>query len=518
MPDLDIQPNLTEGTELVITYDYLNISQDLRNRLVAIDENRIAATILKLTNGIGACIPKVPANLNYLGVSIDDPTKISYMTYDRVDKAYSNGQGHRVWEDKDYRYHSGAGKVIKKLLSSIPNRICLLDFIRQELEFKGKSMDEVTITNLQELFTEAEFDQFNNLFRIEGFRQGDSGEVIYVKGHWIAELYHEKNYASNSGNLGNSCMRYDRTNEFLDIYTKNLNSCKMAVLLNQDGKVQARALVWTVDNVEYYDRIYATSDLIQDRMKAFFLVKGIETCYPGYPAYKTVVLKEDTVNLDINKRVLLSHRQYPYMDSLKFLTLERHVLSNQICSMDSSSEYLLLNDTAGGYEEVGNDYCSCHTCGREIEGDEGCYIDVRGDENNQETLCNNCAVYSDFHSTYLTRDNAIYIDSENDWVLEHLAFIDYTDEYILAEHAVELVDGRYAHRDTDELVQYTNGDYFLLSDTNYESIEYNDEYYKLEDCVMTRDGNYYPTHVTVEHEGEVWVKADLDDYLNLNLI
>lgn len=281
MPDLDVQPNLTEGTELVITYDYLNISQDLRNRLVAIDENRIAATILKLTNGIGACIPKVPANLNYLGVSIDDPTKISYVSFDRVDKAYSNGQGHRIWEDKDYRYHSGAGKVIKKLLSSIPNRICLLDFIRQELEFKGKSMDEVTITNLQELFTEAEFDQFNNLFRIEGFRQGDSGEVIYVKGHWIAELYHEKNYASNSGNLGNSCMRYDRTNEFLDIYTKNLNSCKMAVLLNQDGKVQARALVWTVDNVEYYDRIYATSDLIQDRMKAFFLVKGIETCYPG---------------------------------------------------------------------------------------------------------------------------------------------------------------------------------------------------------------------------------------------
>ena len=527
MPDFDIQPNLTEGIAvevpeviaLPVTYDYLNISQDLSIRLTAIHDNRIAAAILKLVHGVGASVPKIPANLNYLGISIDDPTKLSYMTYDRVARAYDNGQGHRIWEDKDYRYHSGAGKVVKKLLSSIPNLTCLHSFVREELDFKGVSPEEVTITNLAELFTETDFDQFNNRFRVEGFRQGDSGEVIYVKGHWIAELYHEKNYASISGNLGNSCMRYDRTNGYLDIYTKNLNICKMAVLLNQEGKVQGRAIVWTVNGTDYYDRIYATSDLIQDRMKAFFLVQGIKTCYPGYFPHEEVVIEQDTTNLDINKRVLLNHRQYPYMDSLKYLNLSGNILSNEVSNMDSSCEYLHLNDTAGGYEEVGNDSSvECHACGREMDEDDACYVDLRADDNHDQTLCSRCSVYSDHHSTNITRNNATYIDSISDWVLTSEAILDWDNNYILAEDAVELIDGSYAHHDEEEMYEYASGGYFLLSNTNFEAIEWNDMYYKPEECLQATNGNYYPIDFTEEHNGEVWYKPDLDEYLNLNLI
>jgi hypothetical protein len=524
MPDFENEPNLTEGIAVevpqpVITYDYLNISQDLSIRLGAINDNRIAAAILKLTCSFGASIPKIPTNLNYLGISIDDPTKLSYMTYDRVSRAYDSGQGHRIWEDKDYRYHSGAGKVVKKLLSSIPHLTCLQGFVREELEFKGMSLEEVSITNLAELFTETDFDQFNNRFRIEGFRQGDSGEVIFVKGHWIAELYHEKNYASISGNLGNSCMRYDRTNGYLDIYTKNLNICKMAVLLNQEGKVQGRAIVWTVGTTDYYDRIYATSDLIQDRMKAFFLVQGIKTCYPGYFPHEEVVIKQDTTNLDINKRVLLNHRHYPYMDSLKFLTSEYDILSNEVSNMDSSSEYLLLNDTAGSYEEVGSDNSAeCHACGREMDEDDTCYVDLRIDDNYNENICSRCSVYSDHHSTYITRDNATYIESINDWVLTSEVIRDWDNNYILAEDAVELVDGSYAHHDDEDMYEYASGGYFLLSNTNFEAIEWNDSYYKPEECLQATNGNYYPIKVTQEHEGEIWYKPDLDAYLNLNLI
>ena len=68
------------------------------------------------------------------------------------------------------------------------------------------------------------------------------------------------------------------------------------------------------------------------------------------------------------------------------------------------------------------------------------------------------------------------------------------------------------------MYEYASGGYFLMSNTNFESIEYNDSYYKPEECVQTTNGNYYPIHATVEHEGEIWVKEDLDAYLNLNLI
>jgi CRISPR/Cas system-associated protein Cas10 (large subunit of type III CRISPR-Cas system) len=187
--------------------------------------------------------------------------------------------------------------------------------------------------------------------------------------------------------------------------------------------------------------------------------------------------------------------------------------------MHSSSEYLLLNDTAGGYEEVGSDNSEeCHACGREMDEDDSCYIDVRGDDNYNQTLCSRCSVYSDHHSTNITRGNAVYLENINDWVLQDEAVRDWDNNYILAENAVELVDGSYACHDDEDLFEYANGGYFLMSNTNFESIEWNDLYYKPEECLQATNGNYYPIEFTQEHEGEIWYKPDLDAYLNLHLI
>jgi hypothetical protein len=187
--------------------------------------------------------------------------------------------------------------------------------------------------------------------------------------------------------------------------------------------------------------------------------------------------------------------------------------------MDSSSEYLLLNDTAGSYEEVGSDNSAeCHACGREMDEDDTCYVDLRIDDNYNENICSRCGVYSDHHSTYITRDNATYIESINDWVLSSEVIRDWDNNYILAEDAVELVDGSYAHHDDEDMYEYASGGYFLLSNTNFEAIEWNDLYYKPEECLEATNGNYYPIEVTQEHNGEIWYKPDLDAYLNLNLI
>ena len=527
MPENQIIENQT--VEETITYDSIRLSNDLINRIVAIKEKSLLARfILDLTLTCDPIIGDVKSHLNYLGVSVDDPTKISYLTYDRVKSAISTGNPDRIWEDKNFRYHSSAGKVVRKFLETIIVENGL--YKRNDVSYSSvhtciynlllsKGVYEVPegVYNLSTLFTEADYNDFNNVFRIEGFRQGDAGEVIFVKGHWIAELYHEKNYASLSGTLGNSCMRYERTNQYLDIYTKNPSICKLAALLNTQGKLQGRALVWTVDGVDYYDRIYATSDLIQDRMKAFFLINKIETCYPGYSGYKEVTISENLDLKDFDKRVILNHQYYPYMDSLKYLNETKTVLSTEQYKVDGS-QYFILNCTGGGYESSRGSTFDCSCCGRETDEDELCHIDVRRDDNYGEDLCSGCAVFSDYHSGYITRDEAVWIEG-TEWVSRDIAISDYDGEWILEDEALQLYDGTYAHHQDPDLAEYENDrGYFILSSTAFDYVEYNSEYYHPDDCVETRDGETTPAYLTTEHEGEVWLTENLKEHLNLNLL
>lgn len=518
----EIESNLIIVEERPVRHENLFASEDFKRRLFAIKERSLVADLLyRLFDELCDIISDHKANINFLGVSMDDPTKISYLTYDRIYSARQKGEHSRIWEDKDYRYHSGAGKVVKKLFSTIPVDLNKEEIGRIEsLIYRFRTLNLLSppsrdLTNLTQLFTEADFDTFNNAFRVEGFRQGDAGEVIYVRGHWIAELYHEKNYASLSGTLGNSCMRYERTNKYLDIYIKNPSVCKLAVLLNKEGKLQGRALVWTVEGKDYYDRIYYTSDLIQDRMKAFFLTEGIETCFPGYPNFNLIKIDEDTNNPDFNQRVILSHDYYPYMDSLRFMCTTKGLITNNENLVDSS-DHIILNDTGGQFEHVSPNTIECVCCGREVDEDDSFYIDTRGDDNRNENLCPDCGVYSDFHSGNITRENATYLNSIDSWVLNEYVIRDYSDEYILERDAVELFNGEYADRDDGSLMQYASGEYFIMDEHDY--VEYNNSYYKEEECTETRDGYTVPKQFTTEHEGEIWLTTDLDEHLNLNLI
>lgn len=526
MPDFDNQPIGTQQTsQEVIRYtpEYFKMSEDLTARLQAIREQSTVAKLLMLVreNGI-SCVLNEPDNFNYLGVSVDDPTKISYLTYIRVTNAVSRNEHNRIWEDKNYRYHSSAGKVIRKFFNSIKitsqensqlfshDYSLLNNIVQNEIFAKGIIEPSGGFNSVDQLFTEQEYDQFNNLFRVEGFRQGDAGEVIYVKGHWIADLYNEKNYASLSGSLGNSCMRYSRCKSYFDIYVKNPNICKLAVILNQEGKVQARALVWTVKGVDYYDRIYSTSELIADRLKAHFLVKEMKSCYSGNVGWECIRLEADETNPDFDKRILLDHELYPYMDSLKYLSADRKYLSND----DEFMETNILNCTAGGMEHYRNTEEECECCGRVCDTDDMYYLERRSDPAYGQTLCDQCVVYSEYYGCYISENASVsYGDS---YALSCDIVEDIDGENILIRESVCLVDGRYAHQEHSELERYVNGEHFILG--VHEAVLYNSEYYTPEQCVTTRDSIEVPAQFTQEHEGEIWETTLLQEHLNLNLI
>jgi hypothetical protein len=526
MPDFDNQPNNPETTseEIVVRYARLDQSSDLVARLQAIQESSdVAFMLLQLYSSIGDVLADLPNNINYLGVSVDDPTKISYLTFARINAAMQKKEYDRLWGDKNYRFHSSAGRVVRKLFESVlltpehPNYNRLIRNVGDVLLKRNSTKLVTEFNSVADLFTETDYDQFNNAYRVQGFRQGDASEVIFVKGHWIKQLYLDKNYASTSGSLGNSCMRYDRTNKYLDIYAHNPNLCRMAVILNTAGYVQARALVWTVDGKDYYDRIYATSDLIQDRMKAFFLVNKINSCFPGYSGYERIVINGDITNLDFEKRILLNFEYYPYMDSLKYLTVDRTILSNSEGAVDHT-EYDILNQTDGGVENAHSNTVQCDCCGQDTDSDDTIYIDYRRDENYNQTVCSDCGIWSEHYQGYITYSHSTQLHS-GEYVLEDDAVLDYQNNSIHAGSAVELYGGQlYACPEDSKLETYANGEYFIRDRDYFDWVEYEDEYYTPEECTTDRNGQDVPIECTVEHEGEVWLRSEYEEHINLNLI
>lgn len=89
-------------------------------------------------------------------------------------------------------------------------------------------------------------------------------EMVLVKGEEIRRLYNEENYNANTGTLGNSCMRYSRCSELMDLYALN-ESVSMLVLLNKKSKkIAARAILW--EKVKF---TYRTTDGVKEMNKPF---------------------------------------------------------------------------------------------------------------------------------------------------------------------------------------------------------------------------------------------------------
>ena len=175
------------------------------------------------------------------------------------------------------------------------------------------------------------------------------------KGEDIRKNYLVDNYLNENGSLGNSCMRYPRCQNYLDIYVRNEDQVSLIVLMSDD-KVTGRAILWTdTKDRKIMDRIYTNNSaderLFIDFAKANgFWYKEKQDMYSDTPfigpngeeeKYIIVQLKD---NYDYN--------YYPYMDSMKFYG----VSSGRITNNNSLGYDYELTDTDGGNG-------SCDECG-----------------------------------------------------------------------------------------------------------------------------------------------------------
>lgn len=236
--------------------------------------------------------------IDYISISKEDPTKISYAYSDKLAKV----EPEEYWSFKG-RVQAKPAAAIKKILKNT---------------------------------TEKELDLFTSLFKSSTAEKDFSFEIVY--GEDIKKYYFHKSYKNqNSGSLGMSCMKHDVCMDFFDVYIKNSDACKLLVMLDNDGLLLGRALLWQAVDVEkgttkkVMDRIYSIND---EKNIHLFKEWADENGYIarkdqkwGNSMYFEVMGKSIKFKLGvrINKEAFAN---YPYVDTFKFWDEKNAILTN----------------------------------------------------------------------------------------------------------------------------------------------------------------------------------------------
>ncbi len=276
-----------------------------------------------------------------------------------LNRSITNDEKNEFW--KNGRTNMGIGKWVRRVV---------VDLYKSPSVLNDKKLED--FVNLYK----STFDGINNV-KEERFQ--------LVEGDEIRKWYHADNYFELKGQLGNSCMRYTRCQDYLDIYVNNPEVCKLLIYKSEEdpGKIIGRALIWNIKPTpkgitKYMDRIYTIADSDRLLFQDWATENGVNY---GYSGVKYIQLN----NVNFNK--------YPYMDTFIYLNKETKSLTNDDGVWPGQS-YIKIQDTNGGYTD-------------------------------------DDSVWSEYHGDYISRENAVYCDYSDDWIhIDDANYLDYKDVYV----------------------------------------------------------------------------------------
>ena len=341
------------------TFDLI-ISEELKAVLSEIEaDSQVAKLLLKKRHDKEDLVEDP---INFISVA-HDKTKISYLTTDRIDKI----EDPSLYWSSSRRFAVKPGGFISKIFKDIPAK---------------------------------EVEKFSNLYRAQSNKA--SFTLSVVDGLKMLTYYHINSYAQERGTLGASCMKYDNCQDYLGIYTHNRDKVKMLVMLNSEGGLMGRALLWDFDTHKIMDRIYTISDeefAFQFKKWATdngYLYKSEQNWYNTLN-FENLSTPKQELKLSV-KLDNFQFRRYPYVDTFKFFDEEKGLLLNYM----EGNEFRTLCASDGG--KYGSDYLAFDDIDRVLRhrGDSVYvrYLDIRTSHNNVN--------YSEIHDQYILCKDARY--------------------------------------------------------------------------------------------------------------
>jgi hypothetical protein len=350
------------------------ISDDLRNVLNVIEsESEVAALLLKRRHNREDL---AESYVNYISISKQDRTKLSYLSQDRIDALDSQ----EYWTSSR-RYIAKPGAFIAKLFNNISAK---------------------------------EVEKFSNLFRSQAAKAPFRFEV--VRGDAIKDFYYYESYQSTErGSLGVSCMKHEHCQKFFDLYTENEENVSMLAMFNDKNRLIGRALLWDFDTHKIMDRIYTYNDEeLSFYFKQWATEKGYfyksEQNWFNTMFFEQIGSGKKEFKLEVKLPNIKQH-YYPYMDTFKFIDLEKGILYNYIPEDTSSLKTLTSSDGS----KHPSDY-------------------LVFDEIDRVMRYRNDAAYVTYLNIWTGRQNVIYSNYNDKWILNKDArYENLLDDYIFNE-------------------------------------------------------------------------------------
>ena len=235
-------------------------------------------------------------------------------------------------------------------------------------------------------FKDAEIEEFVYKYKAEIEKIKNVLELRFkvVEGQDIRTYYHRSKYESESGSLGNSCMRYDKCQKYFDIYTKN-SQVKLLLFMSEkeEDQICGRAILWEMEPYEVstkvMDRIYSIRNADEELFKQWAIKNGYwYKEEQSFSEYSNFLFQKEDGTIEKRRREFSvkldkggEYSYYPYMDSFKYYEPSTGTLYN---SSDFGYSYE-LTDTDGGNgscsECGGSGEIECDNC--DGEGTRECY-------------------------------------------------------------------------------------------------------------------------------------------------
>ncbi len=354
------------------TMDLL-ISDELRNVLTEIESESLVAKLL--LNKRLKIEEVVDSPINYISISSDDKAKISYLTEDRIKSLDPD----TYWTSKS-RYKGKPGAFVSKLFKDISSK---------------------------------EIEKFSNLFRTQSLMPKFKFKVVEgddIKKYYYYTSYVCDQYGNTTGSLNSSCMKHDHCQNLFKVYTKNTDLVKMLIMLDDNDKLIGRSLLWNIESNKIMDRIYTIAD--EDYMFHFkkwatqngYLYKSQQNWYNTIFFENLNVMKKE-LYLEFN--LTKNPKNYPYMDTFKFINLKSGRLYNYI---PEDIEIVTLTSSDGGYHD--SEYLKFDGIDKVFRHkNEVKWLPYL----NLFTSSNNC-LYSDINSTYILSSHCVFDNILSDYI------------------------------------------------------------------------------------------------------
>lgn len=285
------------------------------------------------------------------GIAHSDPTKISYMTFPKLSSICTHQKELINYIDNDNFMTEICNVELRK-------RLCMMASPYKLFELHG-----FNIRN-------NEVEQFAGILNMQNIAESYYIEIeddvkFYMNESSYSDEW-EGNGGSYTGTLGAGCMRYDRSQPFLDIYQDN-EHCKILVMKDQDGGIVARALLWQnvnvhrrVRTINIMDRVYTLRNAYEPLMIKWARDNGYH--YKKQQSYNSATLINPTTGKEMRGQVRIpiewdDYQKLPYIDTYCHIYPELGFMSNSSrVRPESGSTARYIARHTDGYFQTRNNY------------------------------------------------------------------------------------------------------------------------------------------------------------------